>query len=55
MMIYKYNSDLQLLAKYNGLKEAAKIENVSPASVGEWCRKEKQPRNNFVYSYTELN
>jgi predicted GIY-YIG superfamily endonuclease len=53
--VYKYDGDTLLLAEYSSLKEAAKQENVSPSSVGEWCRKEKQPRNGFVYSYSELN
>lgn len=53
--VYKYTSDSLLLAEYSSVEEAAKQENVSPSSVGEWCRKEKQPKNGFVYSYSELN
>lgn len=52
--VYKYNSDNILIAVYNSLQDAAKFENVSPTSVGEWCRKEKQPRNKFFYSYIKL-
>jgi predicted GIY-YIG superfamily endonuclease len=53
--VYKYTSDNKLLAEYNSLHHAAECENVSPSSVGEWCRKEKQPMNKFVYSYIKLN
>ena len=49
--VYKYNNDNILLAEYSCLEEAGKIEVVSPSSVGEWCRKEKNPKNGFIYSY----
>jgi predicted GIY-YIG superfamily endonuclease len=52
--VYKYSNDNVLLATYVSLEEAGLKENVSSTSVGEWCRKEKQPRNGFVYSYTKL-
>jgi predicted GIY-YIG superfamily endonuclease len=53
--VYKYNIDNVLLAVYACVKEASIKENVSPASVGEWCRKDKKPRNNFIWSYIKLN
>ena len=53
--VYKYTSDNKLLAEYNSLHHAAECENVSPSSVGEWCRKKAQPRNKFIYSYIKLN
>ena len=52
--VYKYSNDNVLLATYYSLEEAGQKESVSPTSVGEWCRKDKKPRNGFVYSYTEL-
>jgi predicted GIY-YIG superfamily endonuclease len=53
--VYKYNIDNVLLSEYACVTEAALKENVSPSSVGEWCRKDKQPRNNFIWSYVKLN
>lgn len=53
--VYKYNIDNVLLAEYNSVTEAALKENVSPSSIGEWCRKDKSPRNNFNWSYVKLN
>jgi len=53
--VYKYNIDNVLLIEYACVKEAAIKENVSPSSVGEWCRKDKKPRNNFIWSYIKLN
>lgn len=52
--VYKYDSDNNLLIVYTCLVEAGNRENVSPTSVGEWCRKTKIPRNNFKWSYTKL-
>ena len=52
--VYKYNSDNQFLIEYESLQEAGKIENVSPTSVGEWCRKTRKPKNGFIYSYIKL-
>jgi hypothetical protein len=49
--VYKYNSNNVLLAEYSCLEEAGKLELVSPTSVGEWCRKEKVPKNGLIYSY----
>lgn len=53
--VYKYNIDNVLLNEYDCVTEASLKENVSPSSVGEWCRKDKQPRNNFIWSYIKLN
>jgi predicted GIY-YIG superfamily endonuclease len=53
--VYKYNIDNALLNEYACVTEAALKENVSPSSVGEWCRKTKQPRNEFFWSYKKLN
>lgn len=52
--VYKYDKDNNLLKIYTNLQEAGINENTSPSSVGEWCRKEKQPRNNFIWSYEKL-
>lgn len=54
--VYKYSSDKKvLLDVYDCLDNAAKRENVSLTTVGEWCRNKKKPRNGFVYSYSQLN
>lgn len=53
--VYKYNNDNLLLTVYLSLVDAGKKENVSPSSVGEWCRNKKKPKNGFKYSYFELN
>lgn len=53
--VYKYTSDNLLVNQYSSLNDAAKQESVSPTSIGEWCRKEKKPKNGFIYSYSELN
>jgi hypothetical protein len=53
--VYKYTSDNLLVKQYFSLMDAATQESVSPTSVGEWCRKEKKPKNGFIYSYSELN
>ncbi len=53
--VYKYTSDNLLVKQYSSLMDAATQESVSPTSVGEWCRKEKKPKNGFIYSYSELN
>ena len=52
--VYKYNKDRLLLITYSCLEEAGTKENVSPTSVGEWCRQEKRPNNDFIWSYVEL-
>jgi predicted GIY-YIG superfamily endonuclease len=52
--VYKYDNDNNLVAVYDGLSEAGIKENVSPVSVGEWCRNVKSPRNKFLWSYTKL-
>ena len=52
--MYKYNKDRVLLVTYSCLQEAGTKENVSPISIGEWCRQEKRPNNDFIWSYVEL-
>ena len=52
--VFKYTKDNELLAVYSDLSEAANKENVSPSSIGEWCRGEKNSRNKFIYSYISL-
>ncbi len=52
--VYKYDNDNNLIAIYESLSDAAIKENVSPTSIGEWCRKVKSPRNIFKWSYTKL-
>jgi len=49
--VYKYNNDNSLIIEYSCLEEAGINENVSPTSIGEWCRGKKKPRNGFIYSY----
>jgi hypothetical protein len=53
--VYKFNSDNILVAEYSCLEEAGIKEIVSPTSVGEWCRKEKIPKNGFNFSYKKIN
>jgi hypothetical protein len=53
--VYKYNNDNSLIIEYSCLEEAGIKENVSPSSIGEWCRKEKKPKNGFIYSYLKIN
>jgi hypothetical protein len=52
--VYKYNKDRVLLVTYSCLQEAGTKENVSPTSIGEWCRQQKRPSNNFIWSYVKL-
>ena len=52
--VYKYNKDRVLLVAYSCLEEAGTKENVSSTSIGEWCRQEKRPSNDFIWSYVEL-
>lgn len=54
-IVYKYDRKGNLLNTYSSLGHASIEENVSPSSVGEWCRGEKKPMNGFIYSYTKLN
>jgi predicted GIY-YIG superfamily endonuclease len=53
--VYKYDNNNVLLTSYSSLKEAGLKEGSSPTSIGEWCRKDKQPRNEFFWSYEKLN
>lgn len=53
--VYKYDNNNVLLASYSSLIEAGLKEGSSPTSIGEWCRKDKQPRNEFFWSYDKLN
>lgn len=53
--VYKYNNDNSLINEYSCLEEAGTKESVSPTSIGEWCRKEKKPKNGFTYSYLKIN
>lgn len=53
--VYKYDLNNILLNMYDGLEEAAKIENKHANQIGEWCRGVKKPKNNFIWSYSKLN
>lgn len=53
--VFKYDNNNVLLTTYSSLEEAGLKEGSSPSSIGEWCRKEKKPKNNFFWSYKQLN
>ena len=53
--VYKYDENNNLLKTYSSLIETGLKENVSPVSVGEWCRNVKKPSNEFIWSYTKFN
>lgn len=52
--VYKYSSNGKLLSTYASVTEAGKIEGVWPSSIGDWCRGDKRPRNDYKWSYKEL-
>jgi predicted GIY-YIG superfamily endonuclease len=52
--VYKYSSDNVLIETFNCLSDAALKENTSITSIGEWCRREKKPKNGYVYSYSKI-
>jgi hypothetical protein len=54
-LVYKYDEQGTLLKVYSCLRQASLEENVSPTSIGEWCRKVKVPRNRFTWTYTKLD
>lgn len=54
-IVYQYTLDLQLVAQYNGAREAAKLFGADPAGIIKCCNKKQKTCKGYIFSYEKLD